>query len=51
MKIITRFKTPFQLILIVLMTFIIGCGGQSGGDSSSNYYSEENGYEDGTYCA
>ncbi len=33
------------------MTFIIGCGGQSGGDNSSNYYSEENGQEDGIYCA
>lgn len=51
MKVNTRFKILFQPILIVLMTFIIGCGGQSGGDRSSNYYSEENGYEDGTYCA
>lgn len=51
MKVNTRFKIPFQPILIVLWTLIIGCGGQSGGDSSSNYYSEENGYEDGTYCA
>jgi len=46
-----KLKSPYQQILIVLMTFIIGCGGQSSGDRSSNNYSERNGYEDGTYCA
>jgi len=46
-----KLKSPYQQILIVLMTFIIGCGGQSSGDRSLNNYSGRNGYEDGTYCA
>jgi len=41
----------FKSIFIGLMIVFIGCGGQSSSDNNSSYYSEQDGYEDGTYCA
>jgi hypothetical protein len=41
------------LLLISLLLINIGCSNKSSNESSDDneYYSEENGYEDGTYCA
>ena len=51
MKLNLSYKIFFQLIIIGLVMILICCGGRNNSDGNSNYYSEENGYEDGTYCA
>lgn len=51
MKVLLQKRMISQLVLIGLLTVFIGCGGRSPNDSESGYYSEEDGYEDGTYCA
>ena len=43
--------TLLQLLFILLITFVIGCGDQNGQEGGSDIYSEKSGYDDGTYCA
>lgn len=50
MKVYSNKKIFFTIAIIGLMSNLLGCGGGSR-DNSSDYYSEEEGYEDGTYCA
>ncbi len=51
MKLFVPSRIFSQVVLIYLLITFIGCGGRGNNHSSSDYYSEKDGYEDGTYCA